>query len=248
MKMAGILFCLAGFIAVPLFSQDAREIVKKADEHERGATSVATLTIQTIRPNWSREMTVKSWTKGNDLVMIQVTSPAKDKGIVYLKRKREVWNWIPAIERSIKLPPSMMSQNWMGTDFTNDDLVQEASIVTDYDHSIAGDSTIDGRNCYKIRLQPRQGAPVVWGRIFLWIDKKDPLMLRAEYFDEENILINTLVASDIKMLGGRLLPSRMEMLPADKKTQKTVLIYTALEFDKPLDDNFFTIQNMSRLQ
>lgn len=219
-----------------------------ADEKGRGKSSIASITIQIIRPNWEREMELKSWTLGNDLAMIRVNKPVKDKGIVYLKRKREVWNWIPAIERTIKLPPSMMSQSWMGTDFTNDDLVKEASIVEDYTHNIAGDSTIDERPCYKIVLLPKPGSAVVWGKVLLWIDKKDYLMMYAAYYDEDSKLINTLRSSAVKMLGGRLLPSRMEMIPADKKNNKTVLIYNSLQFDKPIDETFFSTQNMPRVQ
>jgi outer membrane lipoprotein-sorting protein len=172
----------------------------------------------------------------------------KDKGIVYLKRKREVWNWVPAIERNIKLPPSMMSQSWMGTDFTNDDLVKEASIVEDYDHTIVKDTVIDERSCYMIQMLPKPQSSVVWGKVLLWIDKKDFIMMHAEYFDEDGKLVNTMRGLDIKMLGGKLLPSKMEMVPADKKGNKTVLIYNSLEFDKNIDDNMFTTQHMPRVQ
>jgi outer membrane lipoprotein-sorting protein len=247
MKKA-ITFFLSFFLLHFVFAQDAREIVKKADERAKGKTSVSTITIQTIRPKWTREMTVKSWTKGNDWVIILVTAPARDKGVVYLKRKKEVWNWIPAIERNIKLPPSMMSQSWMGTDFTNDDLVKEASVVEDYNHSIVGDTVIENRFCYKIQMLPKPQAAVVWGKLLMCIDKKDYLMLHVEYFDEEGKLINTMFASDIKLLGGKLLPARLEMIPNEKKGNKTVLIYNALQFDKPIEDNFFTTQNMPKVQ
>ncbi|MBN8676048.1 MAG: outer membrane lipoprotein-sorting protein [Chitinophagales bacterium] len=236
------------FIVHPSTVQDAREIVKKADDRAKGETSIALITIQTIRPNWSREMTVKSWTKGNDFAMVLVTAPVKEKGVVYLKRKKEVWNWIPAVERNIKLPPSMMSQSWMGTDFTNDDLVKEASIVEDYQHLVTGDTVISGRNCYKIEMLPKPGAAVVWGKILMMVDKKDYLILHAEYYDEDKKLINTLLAGDIKLLGGKLLPGRLEMIPAEKKGNKTVLIYTSLEFDTPIADNFFTTQNMPKVK
>ena len=230
------------------YCQDAKEIVRRADEKAKGKTSEAHITILIVRPNWSREMGMKVWTKGNDLVLIQVTSPAKDKGIVYLKRSKEVWNWLPAIERNIKLPPSMMSQSWMGTDFTNDDLVKEASIVEDYEHSILKDTIMDGRACYVIQMLPKPQASVVWGKVLLWIDKKDYIMMHGEYFDEDGKLVNTMHCSDIKMLGGKLLPARMEMIPAEKAGNKTVLIYNALAFDKAMDDKFFTTQNMPRVQ
>ena len=230
------------------FSQEAKDIVKKADEKAKGKTSFANITIETIRPKWSREMTVKAYTKGNDFTLILVLSPAKEKGVVYLKRGKEVWNWIPTIERNIKMPPSMMNQSWMGTDFTNDDLVKEASILEDYHHTFLDDVTVDGRNCYQIRLLPKPKSAVVWGKVILCIDKKDFLMLHAEYYDEDGTLVNTMHSSDIKLLGGRLLPSRMEMIPADKKGNKTVLQYNSLVFDDPMDDSFFTTQHMTKVK
>ena len=118
----------------------ATEILQKADEKTRGSESAySEMTITTVRPKWTREMAMKSWAKGNDYSLILITSPARDKGTAFLKRKKEVWNWVPNIERSIKMPPSMMMQSWMGTDFTNDDLVRESSTVDDYDSEVVGD-------------------------------------------------------------------------------------------------------------
>lgn len=229
-------------------AQDAREIVRKADARARGKTSEARITLQVIRPGWKREMGLKTWSQGNDLALILVTSPARDKGIVYLKRSKEVWNWIPSIERNIKLPPSMMSQSWMGTDFTNDDLVKEASIVEDYTHVMVGEADMDGYACYKVQLTPRPEAAVVWGKVLLWIEKKDLLMLHAEYYDETGKLVNTLHGSAVKMLGGRLLPSRLEMVPAGKPGNKTVMTYESLQFDKPIPEQLFSTSYMSRVQ
>ncbi|HOY18810.1 MAG TPA: outer membrane lipoprotein-sorting protein [Haliscomenobacter sp.] len=232
----------------PSFAQDAKEIVKKADERAKGETSIATITVQTVRPTWTREMSIKSWTKGNDLMLILVTAPAKEKGVVFLKKKKEVWNWIPSIERTIKMPPSMMSQSWMGTDFTNDDLVKEASVLEDYDHSILGDTLIEERSCYKIQLLPKPAAAVVWGKVIMCIDKKDFLMLHVTYFDEDGALVNQMHCSDVKMLGGRLLPAKMEMVPVDKKGNKTILIYKSILFDTPIAETFFSTQNMTKVK
>lgn len=229
-------------------TENAKEIIRKADEQMRGKTSTAEMVIQTIRPTWTRELKLKTWTKGTTLAMILITSPAKEKGTVFLKNDKEVWNWIPSIERVIKLPPSMMTQSWMGTDFTNDDLVKESSVVNDYTHSFAGDSTIAGRICYKIKLIAKPEAAVVWGKILVWIDKKDYLQLRAEFYDEENILISTMQSSEVKTMGGRLIPTKVEMVPADKKGQKTVMIYNSISFDQPISDNFFTTQNMKKVK
>jgi outer membrane lipoprotein-sorting protein len=231
-----------------LYAQDARDIVRRADEHSRGNTAVSTITIRTIRPTWSKEMSLKVWTRGRSDALILVQSPARDKGIAYLRKSKEVWNWIPTIERNIKLPPSMMSQSWMGTDFTNDDLVKEASIVEDYTHTLVGQEPIDGRSCHKIRMVPRPEAAVVWGQVILWIDRQDMLILHAEYYDEDGGLVNTLHATDIRMLGGRVLPARLEMRPADKKGEMTIMLYHSVIFDQPLPDRFFTTQYMSKAQ
>ena len=236
------------FPALFSLAQDARDVIKKADDKAKGKSSQAIMTIQIIRPSWTREMSLKTWSKGNDFALILITAPVKDKGIVYLKRKKEVWNWIPTIERNIKLPPSMMGQSWMGTDFTNDDLVKEASIVEDYNHSFLADAAIDGRDCYLVQMIPKPEAAVVWGKVLLWVDKKEFLMLHGEYFDESGKLVNTLHASDVKLLGGRMLPARLEMVPNDKKGNKTILLYRELSFDKPIADEVFSIQYMSKVQ
>lgn len=229
-------------------AETAKDVIKKADEKMRGKTSQSEMTIKIVRPTWSREMKMKAWSKETTYAMILVTSPAKEKGTVFLKSDKEVWNWVPSIERVIKLPPSMMTQSWMGTDFTNDDLVKESSIVDDYVHSFLGDSIVEGRLCYKIQLIPKPEAAVVWGKIVVWIDKKDFIQMRAEFYDEENTLINTMQSSDVKIMGGRLIPTKLEMIPADKIGQKTVMIYSSISFDQPIDQNFFTTQNMKKVK
>lgn len=242
-----IIFILLN-VSFCLLDETAREVVRKADENMRGQTSRAVITIQTVRASWTRELKLKTWSKGSNYTMILVTAPAKENGTVFLKRDKEVWNWIPSIERVIKLPPSMMNQSWMGTDFTNDDLVKESSVVNDYNHSFAGDSMIEGRSCYKIMLMPKPEAAVVWGKVLVWIDKKDYLQMRAEFYDEENELVNIMEASDIKQLGGRLLPSKLEMIPFGKKGQKTIMKYENIAFDEPLEDKFFSPENMKKMK
>jgi len=226
----------------------AKDIIKKADDNMRGKTSQADITIKIIRPHWSREMNMKTWSKGDDYSMILVTSPAKEKGTVFLKRIKEVWNWIPTIERTIKLPPSMMSQSWMGTDFTNDDLVKEASSVVDYDHKLLSKETISNKDCYKIEMIPKPSAAIVWEKVIVWIDIKDFLQLKAEFYDEDGELINIMNSSEVKEIGGRKITSKIEMLPIDKKGNSTVIIYNNIIFNKPINENFFTTRNMKQIK
>ncbi len=235
--------------AFSVFQADyARDIVKKADDKMRGNTMKAEIVIKTIRPAWSREMQCKMWIKGNDLAMILVQYPVRDKGISFLKKKKEVWNWLPTLERNIKLPPSMMSQSWMGTDFTNDDLVRESSIVEDYNHKIIGDTLIRERNCYIIQMIPKPEAAVVWSKVVLCIDKKDFLELHSRFYDEEGELINTMNSYDIKLMHDRIIPTRFEMIPASKKGQKTEMIYKKIEYNIPIAENFFSVSQMKTLK
>ena len=227
----------------------ATEILQKADEKTRGSESAySEMTITTVRPKWTREMAMKSWAKGNDYSLILITSPARDKGTAFLKRKKEVWNWVPNIERTIKMPPSMMMQSWMGTDFTNDDLVRESSTVDDYDSEVVGDSTIAGRKCWKLELIPKPDAPVVWGRVVLFIDQADFVQLRAESYDEDLYLVNVMNASNIQEMDGQTIATRMEMIPVDKKGQKTVMEIKTIKFNNAISEDFFTTQNMKRVQ
>lgn len=228
--------------------EDAKSVVRKADEKMRGKTSFALLTIKTVRPSWVRELKIKTWTKGNQYAMIMVTAPARERGTVFLKSGKEVWNWVPSIERVVKLPPSMMSQSWMGTDFSNDDLVKESSIVEDYTHSFSGDTLIEDRSCYKILMVPKPEAAVVWGKIYTWIDKKDYLQMKAEFYNEDGELVSTMNSSEVRRLGGRLLPSKVEMVPADKTGHRTEMQYDSIRFDAPIKDDFFTPQNMKKVK
>lgn len=229
-------------------AQDARDILKRSEEHLRGNTAIAEMTIRIERLKWTREMAMKSWSRGDDDFLILITAPAKDKGTAFLKHGRELWNWVPAVERTVKLPPSMMGQSWMGTDFTNDDLVKSASAVDDYDHVLEGEEPQQGRPCWRIRMTPHEDAGVVWDHVLVWIDQQDLLQLRMEFYDEDGELVNTMVNSGIREMGGRMIPVRMEMTPADKPGQRTVIEYVSLVYDRPIPDDFFTVQQLRKVR
>ncbi|MEL6844708.1 MAG: outer membrane lipoprotein-sorting protein [Bacteroidota bacterium] len=231
------------------FGQDAAAIIKKAEEVRRGIeSSQAEMTMTIVRPKWTRSMSMKSWSKGDDFALIMVTAPAAEEGSATLKREDEVWSYVPKIGRTVKLSRSMMSQNWMGSDLTNDDLVREVSLITDYDHRILKDTTIEERTCWKIELIPHEDVAVVWGKVNIFVDKKDYLQMRTESFDEDGYLVNVMQASQIKTVGGRTYTAKMEIIPVEEEGQKTILEYTSLKFDVPLDDNFFSVQNLKRIR
>jgi outer membrane lipoprotein-sorting protein len=243
--IAPLLFFFIAPIAIK--AQSAEEILRKSENKLRGNSAEAELEIIVQRAKYKRSMTIKSWSKGDKYALMLVTQPARDKGTVFLKRGREVWNWVPSVDRTIKMPPSMMAQSWMGTDLTNDDLVRESSLLRDFNKKLVGTEVISGRDCHKVELVPKAEAAVVWGKILVWIDKKDFMQMKSEFYDEDGYLVNTFMGYDIKMIGGQMLPSRLEITPADKPEQKTIMIYKSLKLNIPLADDFFTTQNMKRV-
>jgi outer membrane lipoprotein-sorting protein len=245
---AKIIFLSFLLISIISSAQDIKEIVKKADEKFRGISSQGEMTMTIQRPSWSRTVSMKNWTLGNDFSIIYITAPAKEKGQVFLKRYNEMWNWVPSIERMVKVPPSMMMQSWMGSDFTNDDLVRESSLVKDYTHKLLGEEKLEGYNCYKIELIPNEDAPVVWGKVYMWVAKEELLWLKGEYYDEDGILINTEILSDIKKMDDRLMPTHLEMIPADKEGNKTIMNFDNIKFNVDLKESFFSQQNMQKIR
>ena len=235
-------------VASAVNAQDIKEIIRQADEKFRGNSSQGEMTMIIERPSWSRTVSMKNWTLGNDFSLIYITAPAKEKGQVFLKRKKDMWNWVPNIERMIKIPPSMMMQSWMGSDFTNDDLVRESSLVKDYTHKLVGEETIDGFECYKAELIPHDDAPVVWGKVLMWISKEELHWLKAEFYDEDNYLVNTEILTDVKKMDDRIMPTRMEMIPADEEGHKTVIIFDDIKFNIKINESFFSQQNMKRIR
>jgi len=240
-------FFLLGMVVFS-YGQSAKEIVQKMDDNAFGGRLKSNMKMTIVRPKWSRTMELKSWADGSDYSLILITAPAREKGITYLKREKEMWNFQPSIDRTIKMPPSMMMQSWMGSDFKNDDLVRQSSVVKDYKHKLLGKETIEGRECYKIEMIPNEDAPVVWGKVITWIDTKDYLNLKTEHYDEDNELVDTNYGQKIQEMGGRLLPTKMVLIPADEEGHKTIMEYISLEFDATFDTRFFSTQNMKRVR
>jgi negative regulator of sigma E activity len=229
-------------------NQSAVVIVKKAYDLMQGQTNESVMSMTIVRPSWQRTITFKTWTKGSDYSLALVIEPAKEKGQTFLKRKNEIWNWVPGIQKMIKLPPSMMSQGWLGSDYSNDDLLKESSIVQDYEHTMLGSEIIEGEKCYKIKLVPKPDAAVVWGYIVKWISKDDYFQLRSEYFNEDGEAIKTELATAIKQMGDRRIPTHFEIIPKDKPGNKTIVDIQKAIFNKPIEDAFFSQQKMKTIR
>ncbi len=243
--VAALLFLLFTSLS---YAESAFDIVQKSDQAMRGKSSYSEATMEIVRPDWTRSMTMKSWTKGTELSLVLVTAPAKDKGSASLKRHREMWNWVPSIERIIKIAPSMLSQSWMGSDFTNDDLINQSSIVVDYQHALVGNDSFEGNKVWVIEATAKPDAPVVWNKVTLWISQSTYLQRKVEFYDEFDERVNVLTTYDVKELGGRKIATRMEMKPVDKPGNKTIFTTHQAQFDFDINDDFFSQQQMKSLR
>jgi outer membrane lipoprotein-sorting protein len=255
MKTTPILTSLALWTLLfsPLFVQgqqmSAKEIIGEAEDQWQGEqSSISTMTMKIIRPTWERTIEMKNWIKGRDYALTLITAPASEKGQTFLKRFNDMWHWMPSIGRLIKLPPSMMSQGWMGSDYTNDDILKESSMVTDYRHTLLGNEQIQGISCYKIRMEPTEDAAVVWGKVIKWISRDHYNQIQSEYYDEDGELVRTEIASNIREMDNRMIPTHIEVIPADEKGKKTVLELNRIQFNRDIADGFFSQQNMKRVR
>ena len=226
----------------------AKDIITRTDQKIRGRSSYSKATMIITRPKWTRKMTMDAWAKGTKRVLIRIVSPAKNKGVGTLKINNEMWNYLPRIEQIIKVPPSMMLQSWMGSDFTNDDLVRESSIVYDYTHKLGKDETINKHSCYKIILTPKPKAPVVWGKIEAWVRKKDYLPVKYEFYNEKQKLIKIMTFSNFKWFHDRTYPGQFSMSTVAKKGYKTSLIFHFIKFNIGLSNNIFTLRNLKKVK
>ena len=240
--LSGILGLILIQTAVAL---DADKIVKEGFNYWRGNASIGTVQMLIHREDWERTMTIKAWTRGQKDSLFYIAAPPKDYGNGTLKKGREMWIYNPKINRVVKVPPSMMSQSWMGSDFSNNDLAKSDSLLLDYDHSIIGTETHEGKKVYIIKSLPKPNAPVVWGMQRLKI-REDHIWLSEEFFDEEFQPVKIMTASEIQMMGDRLFPKVWRMQKVDEKNRYTQLTYDALEFMSNLPDSLFTLSSLKQ--
>ena len=225
-----------------------KQIVSKAYDNQNGENVKLNASMKVVRPKWTRELSYTAWGKGRDLGMMQITKPAKDKGIAFLKIKSEGWNWLPSIERVVKISPAQMAQSWMGSDFTNEDVLKEASIINDYDHTLLKKEQLQNTSCYLIKAVQRDDAAVVWGKVLLWISEEDILQHKAEYYDEDNELIQTLFYKDFKKIDGKKIATTWEIIPAQKQGYRSEVKIHSADYNQTLEESFFSKKNLKRLK
>ena len=229
--------------ADPAQEIDIKEIVDKVDRILRSDTSVSKMEMSIETPNWKRTLTMDMWTEGLDKTLIRVLGPAKDRGVATLRTGTEMWNFFPKINKVMKVPPSMMMSSWMGSDFTNDDLVKESSMTRDYDYRLIENPDTEH---YYVELTPKADIPIVWGKIVITARKSDYIPIREEFYDEDGTKMRVMELKEIKPMGGRTVPTVIELIPLNKKNRKTTIRYLEAEFDAPLDKDVFTLRTLKK--
>ncbi len=231
----------------------AEELVRRAEDILRGSTAEMTATMTVKTPRWTRELKFHSWDdKSGDRSFVRILSPRKDRGTGFLRQGLHLWTYLPRVERVMRIPASMMLQPWMGSDFTNDDLVRESSFVEDYVPKRLGEMELDGVPLVGLELVPHEDAPVVWGRVEMWIERERFAPRLFIYFEEadagEFAKVRTLRFDKVRMVQGRPLPHFWEMIPEDKPDHRTTIVVETMRFDEPLDDGLFTHENLRRAE
>ena len=251
MCIRNVMLLLVFTIPLPLFAQsgssdvDVENIVKKIDELYRSQTSYAEMEMQIVTPHWERTLALKTWTKGMDKTFILIQSPKKEKGVATLRIRVEMWNYLPKTNKVMKIPPSMMMGSWMGSDFTNDDLVKEASMLEDYTYQLVIPEDARADLLY-VQLIPKEDSPIVWGKIVAAVRASDYIPVWHKFYDEKDKLMRVLNYKDIKQFDSRHIPSVMEMLPQNKDGHKTIVRFLTAEFDRPIDGKIFTLRNLRK--
>lgn len=223
-----------------------RDIIDRVERLLWGRTLQGEYEMVIETPRWQRTLALRVWMERPGRSFVRIVSPAKEAGIGSLRIGAEMWNYLPNVERVIRIPPSMMLQPWMGSDFTNDDLVKESSILDDYTHKVLGTITVDGDEAYQVEATPKPQAPVVWGRVVITVRKRDFMPLKQAFFSERGELVRELGFAEVRSVGGRTLPTRWEMRPTDRPGHSTAVVLKDAVFDRPVDEGIFTQRNLQR--
>ncbi len=221
---------------------EAKEILDHVDDLFRGQSSYATMTMQVVTRHYSRQMSMEAWSRGKDYSLFRITAPAKEKGTATLKAANNIWNYLPKVNRVIKIPSSMMGGSWMGSHFTNDDLVKESRMAEDYHVTFKE----QGKDIIELSLTPKSGAAVVWGKVVVTVRQADWMPLKIDYYDEDLDQTRSMVFSDIRDFANRRLPARLKMTPTDKPDEYTEIIYHELNFDVDLAEDFFSLRTLKK--
>lgn len=246
-RAAQLVMPLLLFVLVPAVSlaavPDAAGIVRAAVNHWRGVASDSVMSMVIHRPDWERSMTIRAWTKGDDKSLVRVLEPAKDRGNGTLTDDNNMWTYSPKVNRVIKVPSSMMSQGWMGSDFSNKDVARADDIVDEYEHTLRGSETVDGITVFEIESVPHEDAAVVWGREVLKI-RADHVVVTHQFFDQDDVLVKELTTLEIGERGGRSIAIRQRMAKVATPDEWTQIEVKSASYDVALPDSLFTLSSL----
>ncbi|MFQ5646796.1 MAG: outer membrane lipoprotein-sorting protein [bacterium] len=240
-----VLFLGPSVLAAPL-SLKPREILDKVDDLFRGEANQGRMTMTITTAHWKRKLSLEFQNKGRDKALYRIVSPKKEKGTATLRSGKEIWNYLPKIKRVIKLPSSMMSASWMGSHFSNDDLVKQTRMADDFSYKVTHGSYKNQKAVVEITCIPHPEAAVVWGKVVVRVRKPDFLPLVILYYDEDLNLARTFTYMNVRHLGGRTLPTMIKVVPTDKPNESTVVEFQEITFDLPLEDRLFSLRNLQR--
>jgi outer membrane lipoprotein-sorting protein len=231
--------------AAPAMAEDvnAAELVRKAVDQYRGLSSYSEMTLIIHRPDWERSMSMRGWTRGDNNTLVRVVEPKKDAGNGTLMLESKMWTFSPKINRVIKVPSSMMGQNWMGSDFSNKDISKTTDIIDQYTHALVDQREENGHQIYTIESVPHEDAAIVWGKEVLVI-RDDWILLEQQFWDQDDAMLKVMKASDIKLMSGRLVATKLRMSDVETPGQWTQMETNAIEFDLELANNLFTLSNL----
>ena len=221
------------------------ELLTGQDDRYRGTSSTATMTMEIKTARYERTVTMQSWTQGTERSLIRILAPARDQGVATLKVDDNIWNYLPKVDRTMKISGAAMSGQWMGSHITNDDLVKQSRMREDYTYELTAKPDAEGKGVYRVELVPKPDAPVVWGKVVLEV-RPDRQPNQIAYFDEQGELVRTMKFLDIQEMGGRTLPATLRVEPADAPGEFTEVRYTEMEFDVDLNDRVFSLQSLKR--
>jgi hypothetical protein len=227
-------------------SPDIKKILDGLDRLYRSEHSFGTIEMRIETPEWKRTLEINVWASGLEKTFIRILAPQKDKGVATLRIQNEMWNFFPKIDKTMKVPPSMMMGSWMGSDFTNDDLVKESTLLKDYDSKLVDSASMKKDcDCFFIELKPKDSTATVWGKVIVVIKKENSEPVRQEYYDDKNVKLREIVFKDVKTFGNKKIPAVMELTPFNKPGHKTIIEYKKLEFDN-VGENIFTQMNLQK--
>jgi len=223
----------------------ALHVLNRVDDLYRGEQSHGVMEMEVKTKNWSRSMAIESWSKGKDYSLMRILEPLKEKGTATLKDKHDLFTYLNRTGRTVKISGGMMGGSWMGSHFTNDDLVRETRLADDYVARQLPSQPVDGAETYLFELTPRPNRPVVWGKVEVVLRASDLQPLSQRFFNEEGRPVRSMVMSAFKQMGDRTIPTVMTMRPLDGSDEYTKVTWRELRYDVKLDDAFFSVGNLT---